>query len=142
MLRVVFDTVIFVRALINPYGPFGRLVFEYRDRYQLIASAPVLRELIDVVHRPELTRKFRSLAGVDVAAVLRVIDEAESVPIGEIPAVSRDQKDDVFLATARAAGADYLVSEDNDLLVLGAYQGTEIVTAAAFLRILDAERQS
>ncbi len=142
MRRVVFDTVIFVRALINPYGPFGRLVFGYRDRYQLIASEPVVRELIDVLHRPELTRKFRSLVGVDVAAVLRVIDEAESVAITEVPSVSRDPKDDVFLATARAAAADYLVSEDQDLLVLGAHHGTEIMTAAAFLRILDAERQT
>ena len=142
MLRVIFDTVIFVRALMNPYGAFGRLVFEHRDRYQLVVSEPVVRELIDVLHRPELTRKFRSLEGLNVAEVLRVIDEADSVPITDVPSISRDPKDDVFLATARLAGADYLVSEDNDLLVLGAYHGTEIVTAAAFLRVLDAELQS
>lgn len=41
------------------------------------------------------------------------------------------------MATARAARADFLVSEDKDLLVLGTYDGTRIVDAATFLRALD-----
>jgi len=51
--------------------------------------------------------------------------------------VARDPNDDKILATASAAGADYLVSEDLDLLVLREYQGTRIVSAATFLGILE-----
>jgi predicted nucleic acid-binding protein len=51
--------------------------------------------------------------------------------------MARDPKDDKFLATAKAVAADYLVSEDEDLLVLEEYEGTRIVNAAAFLRILE-----
>jgi predicted nucleic acid-binding protein len=54
-----------------------------------------------------------------------------------VAAVSRDPKDDVFLATAKAGHATYLVTEDNDLLVLGSYEGTRIVDAATFLRLLE-----
>ena len=49
----------------------------------------------------------------------------------------RDPKDDKFLATCLAAGADYLVSEDDDLLVLGEHAGTRILDAKAFLAILE-----
>jgi len=48
-------------------------------------------------------------------------------------------KDDIFLVAAAAAHADYLVSEDNDLLVLGEYAGVRIVDAATFLAILEAQ---
>ena len=137
MLRVVFDTVIFVRALINPYGLWGRLVFRNRGRYELVVSPPVVRELLDVIHRPEVTRRFRSLAGLDVREVLQLVEEATVVMIDDVPPVSRDPKDDVFLATALAAEADYVVSEDNDLLVLGSHGDARIVTAATFLEVLE-----
>jgi len=53
------------------------------------------------------------------------------------PRASRDPKDDVFLATAVAAEAEYLVSEDQDLLVLGEYEGVKIVNTLSFLRVLE-----
>ena len=43
-MRAVFDTVIFVRALINRRGTWGRLVFELGDEYQIILS-PEMRLL-------------------------------------------------------------------------------------------------
>ncbi|MGH2470091.1 MAG: putative toxin-antitoxin system toxin component, PIN family [Chloroflexota bacterium] len=55
-----------------------------------------------------------------------------------MPGVSRDSKDDKFLATAVAAGANYLVSEDEDLLVLKNHQGVQVVNIAAFLAVLGA----
>ena len=50
---------------------------------------------------------------------------------------SRDPKDDPFLACALAAGADYLVTSDRDLLVLEKPFGISIVTPAEFLRAMD-----
>lgn len=137
MPRVVFDTVILVRALINPHGVWGRLIFQYAHAYTLVVSPPIVAEMLDVLHRPELTRRFRSLVGLDVARAIEILDSAEAVEIEDVPAVSRDPKDDKFLATAVAAHADYLVSEDNDLLVLGAYQDIPIVTAGQFLKVVE-----
>jgi len=138
MVRVVFDTVIFVRALMNPSGRWGRLVFERADVYRLVVSPLVLLEVREVIRRPDLTRKYRALGGRDIDKVGGFLDRAESVDVSVVPAVSRDPKDDKFLATVKAAGAAYLVTEDEDLLVLGTYEGSRIVTAAAFLAILDA----
>lgn len=136
MVRVVFDTVVFVRSLINPRGVWGRLVFD-QPGYRLIVSQPILMEILEVLRRPEIVRKYRSVAMRDPNAVLAILARAEVVEVMAIPAVSRDLKDDTFLATASAAGADYLVTEDEDLLVLREHEGTQILKAAAFLGILE-----
>lgn len=136
MLRVVFDTVVFIRSLINPHSTYGDLVFAYYRRYRLFLSRPVLTEILEVLRRPELTRKYRRLRELDTRRVIDILKQAEVVNVGEIPTVSRDPKDDKFLATARAAGAQYLVSEDKDLLDLEEYEGVKIVDVATFLRIL------
>lgn len=137
MLKVVFDTVVFVRSLINPHSRWGQSGFIHHHQYRLFLSQPVILEILDVLRRPELTRKFRSLRGMDMARVIEILGQAEIVEVSATPAaVSRDFKDDKFLATARAAGAEYLVSEDEDLLVLGEYEGVRIVDTAVFLKIL------
>jgi len=95
--------------------------------------------MTEVFSRPSLARKLNGIVGLDREAVIRVIEAATYVEPEHTPAVSRDPKDDKFLAAAMAATADYLVSEDNDLLVLGAYEGIRIVDAATFLTILETE---
>lgn len=128
---------IFVRGLINPSGLWGRLVFEYRASYRLFFSPFLTSEILEVVARPEVRRKFRRLTPEIPTALARILEEAERVETPEIPRVSRDAKDDKVLAAAKEAGAAYLITEDNDLLVLGEYEGTRIITAGAFMRALE-----
>ena len=144
MIRVVFDTVVFVRALLNRRSQWARLVFDHVGDYRLVVSPPVLREVAEVLRRPELARRFATLPGRDPAAVLALLIEADGVDFdaATMPRASRDPKDDVFLMTTTAGGASYLVSEDNDLLVLGEYDGIRIVDAATFLGILSEEDEA
>lgn len=46
---------------------------------------------------------------------------------------SRDPKDDMMLEAAVAGAAEYLVTGDQDLLVLKEFKGTRIVTPREFL---------
>jgi putative PIN family toxin of toxin-antitoxin system len=65
--------------------------------------------------------------------VLRLFEQAEIVePVEEI-AVCRDQADDKFFACAVAGRADYIVTEDKDILDVGEYRGVRPVSAAEFL---------
>jgi uncharacterized protein len=50
--------------------------------------------------------------------------------------VCRDADDDWVLATARAGGAEMILTGDADLLVLESWDGIDIVTARAFLELL------
>lgn len=137
MLNVVFDTVVFVRCLINPHSIWGKLIYSYKDHYTLYLSPPVIKEILEVIERPKLKQKYRTTQEHGIKQVLQIVSYASIVDIGTIPTASRDIKDDKFLATAKAANADYLVSEDEDLLTLKEYKGTQIVDAETFLQILE-----
>ena len=136
-MRVVLDTVVFVRALINPYSWWGRLIFDHADRFELIVSPTIAEEYLAVLQRPELTRKYRSVATRDLQAVLDVLSAAIIVQPAEEPAISRDPADDKFLAAAHAGGADVIVTEDADLLDLRQYEQIAIITAETFLQSLE-----
>ena len=69
------------------------------------------------------------------------MSKAEVVEIGEIPPVVRDPKDDIIVATAVAGQADFIVSEDNDLLDLKKVSDTPIINTQTFLRRLEGESE-
>jgi putative PIN family toxin of toxin-antitoxin system len=60
----------------------------------------------------------------------------EASPLGKRR--SRDAKDDVYLAAALGASAEYIVTYDKDLLDLDRPFGIEIVRPAEFLRRIKA----
>jgi uncharacterized protein len=137
VVRAVIDTSIFVRALINPKSRCGRLLFQYADLFTIIISKPIAQELLEVVQRPELTRKYRGLTKLNMRLIIDVVARAEAVEIGDVPSKVRDPNDDMFVATALAGAAEYIVSEDNDLLSLGQVGIIRIVAAETFIRLFE-----
>jgi predicted nucleic acid-binding protein len=89
-----------------------------------------------VIHRPELSRKYRAIALRDPETLLARLVDAEAVYPTEILPISRDPDDAVFFATAKAGKAVYIVSEDKDQIAVGTYKGITVVTAEQFLHIL------
>jgi len=78
-------------------------------------------------YRPEDVREF--LDGLAASAQL-----FRDVP--RVPAVTRDPSDDRVIACAVAARADYLVTGDDDMLVLGEHKGIRIVTPRQILDLI------
>jgi putative PIN family toxin of toxin-antitoxin system len=84
-----------------------------------------------VLHRRKFGKYTRP---EDIAAFVQwVITTGELVAVDEAVTASRDSKDDKFLSLAVAGQADYLISGDKDLLVLGQIRTIPIVSTAAFL---------
>ena len=112
----------------------------WRDgRYVLVTSLYQVEELNHVLAYPRIAERIH-LAAAEVEMILAaLLTEAEVVP-GELqlPGVTCDPKDDVLVACAVEGGADYLVSGDQDLLVLGEHESIQIVTPRWFLEILEA----
>ncbi len=54
-------------------------------------------------------------------------------PVGALPATSRDPTDDPILHAAVEGHAEFIVTGDDDLLVLEEFNGVPIVTPARFL---------
>jgi predicted nucleic acid-binding protein len=100
-MRGVFDTVILVRGLINPYSLCGRLLFDHSASYELIVSSAIVAEYLRVINRPELVRKYHEVETRDLPAILEIVAKAMVVQAVDTPAVCRDPEDDKFLAAAR-----------------------------------------
>ena len=139
-MRVVVDTNILVRALIKPQGTVGPVLLRLRQgEYTLLYALPLLEELVDVLKRPRIRKKY-GLSEQDIqTAVSLILLQGEAVVPNERIIACRDPKDDKFLEMAVAGKADVIVSGDEDLLVLHPFAGIPIVSPATFLQMLDTE---
>lgn len=81
-----------------------------------------------------LTQKFRWDANRVHAALEAMLARATRVQLRGTVKLCRDPNDDMFLECAMRANADLLIAGDKDLLVLGSYKGTRIVTPAEYVR--------
>lgn len=96
-------------------------------------------QLDEFVRKASAKRYFRTRiprSAIDAfAAQLRLAGQV--LPLVDVPpAHTRDRKDDYLVAYAIIYDADYLVSGDRDLLVLGQVGSLQIVTPAAFVQEL------
>lgn len=140
-MRAVLDTVVFVRALINPHGVWGRLLFDLCDRYVIVTSPEIVREVLEVLHRPKLRERFPQMAALPaLQRVLAIIEAADVAEPTRDVRVCRDPGDDKFFACAIAGAADYIVSADNDILAVGEYHGVKTVRAQEFVELLSRDK--
>jgi putative PIN family toxin of toxin-antitoxin system len=136
-LRIVLDTVVSVRALLNPRSVWGQLA-RRTGEYQLITSRDIAEELDEVTTRSALQQRLaRFAARTEHAEVVGALRDAEVILDVPAVAVCRDANDDIFFACAVAGRADYIVSEDEDVLAVAEYEGVRTIRAAAFLKLLD-----
>lgn len=134
-MKVVLDTVVIVRALLDPESRSGRILFMHAQVYEWIVSGTIIAEYLEVTSLPSIASKLakrnRSRAGfVDLLAKATIVSPTST------PAVCRDPGDDKFLAAALTGKADYIVSEDLDLLALEEYEGVVICNCHAMIEIL------
>lgn len=105
-------------------------------------SEQMMVEFIEVTNRPRLQRMIRPSVRDAVVEALRTRCRFV-VPATEFPPC-RDPKDNIVIATAIAAQADFIVTTDRDLLedeVLRAAlaeHNLRVVYPAEFLKLLDA----
>jgi putative PIN family toxin of toxin-antitoxin system len=146
ILVVVIDTNIWISALINPGGAPARLMQAVRNgQIRLALSLPLIAETDTVIRRDRIRRRIAlDDQGID-AFLSAARASAIVVPVTGTLRLCRDAKDDVVVETAIVAGADYVVSRDEDLTrdvdLVGALgrHGVGVLTVARFLELLDAD---
>lgn len=133
----MIDTVVSVRALLNPRSVWGQLARRTRE-FQMITSREIAQELDEVTTRSALQQRLaRFAAHAEHAEVVGALRDAEVILDVPPVVVCRDANDDIFFACAVAGRADYIVSEDEDLLAVSEYEGVRTIRTAAFLKLLD-----
>jgi len=136
VIRVVLDTNVLLSGVISQASVPGQILLAWHaSRFQLILSTPILTELARALETPYFRRR---LGHEDRIALLRALAELAVMVeiVGDVPRQATHPEDDLILATAQAAQAQYLVTGDKHLQALGAYQGSTIVSPRAFLDLL------
>ncbi|WP_373514113.1 putative toxin-antitoxin system toxin component, PIN family [Persicitalea sp.] len=132
--KVVLDANWYISACISR-KPRRTIYYEILQNpfIDVFYSAELLEEFEEVIYRvkfakiikPLQVRRFKSL----------ILLRLKQVSIGTVLQLVRDEKDDYLLAICGKCKADYLITGDKDLLVMGSYQQTSIVTMSHFLQI-------
>lgn len=131
-LRVVLDTNVLVSGLAYPASVPGRIVGAWRQgALDVVLSRYILDELARVLPRLNHRLNWQPNDFADLIDILAIqADLAEPQPLEG--AAARDAMDVPVLGTLLAAKADYLITGDEDLLVLA--ERYSIVTPAEFWR--------
>lgn len=127
--RVVLDTNILVRGLINRRCDSGRILHACeKRRIVALLSKALLSEYRFILNDPDLVTRYPELEATKVkTAVERLMYVGEVLPIVRARfEYFRDQKDEKLIALAISGQATHLITTDRDLLDLP--QGSDEAT--------------
>ena len=133
---VVLDTNILARASISHNTAVSAIFDAWRaDRFTLVLSTHIVDELTRTLAKSYFARRLSP--DQHAAYHLLISTFATLVPItSSVHGVATHPEDDLVLATAVSAGAEYLVTRDRQLLQLASYQGITIASPTEFLQQL------
>ena len=134
MTRVVLDTSVLIHFLIRPGTAIRQIIEEdwLTGALQVVSAPELLEELKGVLERPAIQAYIQPQEGQVLIKLLE--KRGEFLPaMGAVPAFTRDPKDDKFVACAIAGRADFLITLDKDILVLGELGELKIVTPFGFV---------
>lgn len=131
-MRVVFDTNVYISALMFGGLPGALLNLAFLQSFTLIVSPALLDELCE-----KLKFKFK-LSAEDVALVRERLGKVAKIvyPDELLHVVKDDPDDNRVLECAIKGKANYIISGDRHLAKLGSYGGILIVNARTFLEAL------
>jgi uncharacterized protein len=128
-VRAVFDTNVLIAAFLTEGVCSKLLMRARRTECELILSTDILQEFERILHTKFL------LSRSEISDAMRVLTEAtqEVCPIvNSIVPVCRDPDDDKILACAQQVNAHYIVTGDEDLLVIKRHGAVQIVSPRDF----------
>jgi putative PIN family toxin of toxin-antitoxin system len=138
-MRVVLDANVIVSRFLVPRGKSAQIIDHWSgEAFELLLSESILVEIHKVLRYPRLSKKHR----LNDLEIDKVIAQLRSLAILVTPqqvlrVVFDDPADGKFVACAVRGGAEFLVTRDQYLLILGSYSGIQILPPALFLAHLE-----
>jgi putative PIN family toxin of toxin-antitoxin system len=130
-VKVVVDSLVLIAASISRAGVCAQLLEEALTHHELVISDFIVEQV---------SRKLRArfdFPESDVRELRRLLRRIATTvaPLDLARNVCRDSSAIAILGTAAAAGAAVLVTVDQDLLVLGSFEGIAIIKPGEFWRL-------
>ena len=138
--KAVIDTNVLISASFRKISPIPNRIYQALKSQQFIlATSPdIMEEVEDVISRDYIIARSHMddrarKAFIEVLIDVSIFTYGQTV----LQNVSRELKDNKFLICSYETKADYIVTGDDDLLVLGEYEGTKIIKPKEFVDLLD-----
>ncbi len=128
-MKAVFDTNVLIAAFLTEGICSGLLIRARKQAFNLVLCDDIIREFEGI-----LIKKFK-LTSTDISEISAIVSEAASEilhNLDPIPNICRDPNDDMIIACAIDAAADYIVTGDEDLLILKRYKDIVIINPRNF----------
>ncbi|MBE0425453.1 MAG: putative toxin-antitoxin system toxin component, PIN family [Nitrospirae bacterium] len=128
-MRVVFDTNIFISALVIPRSQAKKAISKIIEGDDiLLISKEIINEVLSVLSS-KFSRDREALS--HVAVTLSELGELIT-PMKRI-GILRDESDNRILECALSGHADVIVTDDKDMLKLGVYKNVRIISLKEYL---------
>jgi len=132
-MKVVIDTNIWISYLLG--GLLQRIDEKVLSKeIKAVVSDETLKELSEVLSRP----RFKNIFTAERIKELFSLLDSYAIVVSPSQKVSacRDEKDNFLLEVALEGKADYLITGDEDFLVLNVFHNTKIVRPKDFEEML------
>jgi putative PIN family toxin of toxin-antitoxin system len=137
-MQVVLDANTLTSGAVAPRGGTLATIIDLWQQgvFRVTLSTHILRELERTFSDPYF---LGWLSAEDIVSYLAMVQSTVTVVpiIEEVHNVATHPEDDLILATAVSAKADYLVTGDSKLQHVGTYQGVTILSPRRFLEALE-----
>ena len=131
--KIILDTNLWISFLISKkFNQIDKLI--ENKKITLVFSDELIEEFVDVVRLPKFEKYFSKS---DVEKLLDCFDQyGVLIKVKSAVKICRDEKDNFLLNLSIDSKADYLITGDNDLLVLKQIEKTKIITFTDFMQLI------
>ncbi|MFW5851808.1 MAG: putative toxin-antitoxin system toxin component, PIN family [Bacteroidota bacterium] len=133
-IKIIIDTNLWISYLISrKYTQLDGII--NNKQIELLFSKELIEEILMVMQRPKLASFF---SHIDVENIMYLIENiGKLIQVSSNISICRDVKDNFLLNLAKDGKANFLITGDNDLLVLKKINKTQIITMNDFLSKFD-----
>ena len=137
-MKLVIDTNLLISGSLWKGSPAHLLDLTLQAPNQLLLSQPLLAELAQTLKRPKFVKRLLASGLSAEEIVVKFRNASREIVAGPVvaPAHLRDPDDLHVLACGLIGQADFIVTGDKDLLVLGSFEGIPILDINEALRRL------
>jgi putative PIN family toxin of toxin-antitoxin system len=135
---IILDTSVILTTFMNQVDSYATEIIKlaFKKEIIIVSTLDIFVELQQKIANPKLKNRpnFNSKKVSQFVAWYKYNAQFYSIENDLVVPISRDRSDDIFLLLAKYIHADYLISLDNDLLVLKYFYNTKIVTPGDFMK--------
>ncbi|TGK58194.1 putative toxin-antitoxin system toxin component, PIN family [Leptospira wolffii] len=131
MLKVLLDTNVYISVIL--FGGKPKLILEDLISGKVIGyiSDSIVQEIEEVFRRPKFKLSEELISSI-LSEIIAITERIAIVPLKEQLSI-RDRNDYHIIESALSAEADYLITGDQDLLVLGNIKSLRIISPEQYL---------